>query len=151
MQRFRIYEGEFGITIQPGWIKSDAVLTINRKRTLITYRRDLRDSDPGRALLAVTTLIEVLGLEWEGRQFRVRFPLPDDERETAEATARARRDYRKPERLALRRLLPDQLLEEAELREWSMWDLADLSGLDEETCRRRESGSTNPRVEGERT
>lgn len=137
MQRFRYFEAEYGVDIRPGWIKSDAVLTVNRKRTLITYRRDLLDSAPARALLAVATLIEVLGLDWEGRQFRVRFPLPDDSPETTEATACARRDYRRPERLAIRRLLPDDLLEEAERKDWPMWEIAEMSGLDEETCLRR--------------
>jgi hypothetical protein len=134
MQLFKDYEDEHGVVIRPGWILNDVSLTITRKRRLITYRSDLAQPI---ALRAVVTMIEVLRLAWEGTRFRFRYPLPDDDRELAEATARNRRDYRHAERLAIRRLVPDALIAQADREEWEPWQLAEACGLDELTCARR--------------
>lgn len=131
---FRRYEDENGMIIRPGWIKNDAVLTLSPARALITYRSDLAKPT---ALLAVVTLLEVMTLRWPGYQFRLRYPLPSDDYAMAEAVSRRRRDYRQAERLAIRRLLPDGLLEQADREEWEPWQLAEACGLDEMTCARR--------------
>lgn len=145
MQRFRDFEDAFGVVIRSGWIRNDISMTIGKKRTLITYSAALAAPI---ALLAVTTMIEVLDLRWEGRQFRFRYPHPADEPEEGRKVRAVRRDYRKPERLARRRLLPSALLEQAEREEWGPGRLQDACGMDLASieARVREWQSGRPRV-----
>lgn len=136
MQQFRDYEDTTGAIIRPGWIVNDVCMTIGRARTTITYSAGL---SPQVALLAVTMMIEILELGWAGSRFLVRYPLPDDGAATKRAASRERRDYRIPERRARRRLIPDWMLERAAREAWEPWMLEEESGLDGESCRKREA------------
>lgn len=131
MQLLRDYEDEYGVTIRPNWIEHDVFMTVGAKRTVISYRHRLAQAQ---VVLGVTTLLEVIGLRWPGMRFGFRYPLRSDSLDEKDATARTRRDYRVPERLAIRRLIPDSLLEVAEREEWELWQLAEACGLDEFTC-----------------
>lgn len=129
------YELRWGVEIHSGWMVNAAAMTIRPDGSVrVSYAAQL---DEQHARLAVTMMLGVLALGWIGARFRFRFPLPDDSPELRRASERGRRDYRITERWALRYLLPDEVLAQAEREEWEAWQLQEHSGLDAEACERR--------------
>lgn len=92
------------------WMASDACLTRRPSRPLLSVSAG---ADAGQQLPAMATLLAVLDLGWPGRQFRFRYPLPEDGPELRRSLARHRRDYRLPYRLGMRQLVTDGDLEQA--------------------------------------
>jgi hypothetical protein len=100
----------YNVELRTAWLVNDAHLTRRRDGWLLTICNRLIQEHRG--VLAAAMMLEVVRLDWPGKRFRLRFPLPDDAPEHAARVGREARDYRGPYRRALGRLVTDAFLEQ---------------------------------------